>query len=87
MAPMGELYILINLYSDNQYTVDWQKLLQVPIHMKSEQEYVDLLKAHTFDDVRAVRVPDLTPTPEEYTGRWFKTLRSCAISNALVRCC
>ena len=72
MAPMGELYILINLYRDNHYTVDWQKLLQVPIHMKSEQEYVELLKAHTFEDVRAVRVPDLTPTPDEYTGRWFK---------------
>lgn len=72
MAPLGELYILINLYRDNHYTVDWQKYLQVPIHMLSEQEYIDLLKAHTFEDVRAVRVPDLTPTPDVYTGRWFK---------------
>ena len=72
VAPLGELYILINLYRDNPYTVGWQKLLQVPIHMRSEQEYVDLFKAHTFEDVRAVRVPDLTPTPDEYTGRWFK---------------
>jgi hypothetical protein len=22
--------------------------------------------------VRAVRIPDLTPTPEEYSGKWFK---------------
>jgi len=72
MAPLGELYILINLYRDNHYTADWQQLLQVPIHMRSEQEYVELMKAHTFEDVRAVRVPDLTPTPDEYTGRWFK---------------
>jgi arsenite methyltransferase len=72
MAPRGELYILINLYSDNHYTVDWQKLLKVPIHMRSEQEYVELLKAHTFEDVRAMRIPDLTPTPDEYSGRWFK---------------
>ena len=40
MAPLGELYILINLYRDNHYSMDWQKLLQVPIHMRSEQEYV-----------------------------------------------
>lgn len=72
MAPLGELYILINLYRDNHYTVDWQKLLQVPIHMRSEQEYVELLKAHTFQDVRAMRIPDLTPTADEYTGRWFR---------------
>jgi ubiquinone/menaquinone biosynthesis C-methylase UbiE len=72
MAPLGELYILINLYRDNHYTLDWQKLLQVPIHMRSEQEYVELLKAHTFENVRAARIPDLTPTPDEYTGRWFK---------------
>jgi hypothetical protein len=40
--------------------------------MRSEQEYIDLLKAHTFEDARAVRIPDLTPTPEEYSGKWFK---------------
>src|SRR5579872_7379523 len=74
MAPLGELYILINLYSDNHYTVDWQKLLQVPIHMRSEQEYVDLLKAHTFEDVRAVRVPDDTPTPDDYKTKSFRSL-------------
>ncbi len=22
--------------------------------------------------MRALRVPDLTPTPEEYSGKWFK---------------
>jgi hypothetical protein len=42
------------------------------VQVRSELEYIDLLKAHTFEEVRAVRVPDLTPTPEEYSGRWFK---------------
>jgi len=72
MAPQGELYILINLYRDNPYSRMWVDELKVPVHMRSEQEYIDLLKAHTFEDVRAVRVPDLTPTPDEYSGRWFK---------------
>ena len=72
MAPLGELFILINLYKDNPYSLRWVGELKVPVQERSEQEYVDLLKAHTFEDVRAVRIPDLTPTPEEYRGKWFK---------------
>ena len=72
MAPKGDLYILINLYRDNHYSLRWVEELKVPVQVRSEQEYVDLLKRHTFEDVRAVRVPDLTPTPEKYSGRWFK---------------
>src|SRR5208337_2635095 len=72
MAPLGELFILINLYKDNAYSLRWVDELKVPVQVRSEQEYVDLLKTHTFEDVRAVRIPDLTPTPEEYSGKWFK---------------
>jgi ubiquinone/menaquinone biosynthesis C-methylase UbiE len=72
MAPGGELYILINLYKDNHYSLRWVEELNVPVQVKSEQEYMDLLKAHGFDNVRAERIPDLTPTPEEYSGKWFK---------------
>ncbi|HEY4962261.1 MAG TPA: methyltransferase domain-containing protein [Terriglobales bacterium] len=72
MAPKGELYILINLYRDNHYSLRWVEELKVPVQVHSEQEYIEMLQRHTFEDVRAVRVPDLTPTPEEYSGRWFK---------------
>ena len=72
MAPRGELYILINLYKDNPLSLRWVGELKVPVQARSEQEYIALLKAHTFEDVRAVRVPDLTPTPEQYSGKWFK---------------
>ena len=72
LAPKGELYILINLYRDNHYSLRWVEELKVPVQVRSEQEYIGLLKEHTFEDVRAVRIPDLTPTPDEYTGRWFK---------------
>src|SRR5271166_230002 len=72
MAPRGELFILINLYRDNPYSLRWVSELKVPVQVRSEQEYIDLLKAHTFEDVRAARIPDLTPTPEEYSGKWFK---------------
>src|ERR1035438_5417466 len=72
MAPLGELFILINLYQDNPYSLRWADELKVPVQVRSQQEYLDLLKAHTFEDVRAMRVPDLTPTPQEYSGKWFK---------------
>jgi ubiquinone/menaquinone biosynthesis C-methylase UbiE len=72
MAPRGELFILINLYKDNPYSLRWMNELKVPVQARSEQEYLDLLKAHTFENVRAVRIPDLTPTPQEYSGKWFK---------------
>lgn len=72
MAPGGELYILINLYKDNHYSMRWVEELQVPVQVKSEAEYLDMLKTHGFENVRARRVPDLSPTPEEYSGKWFK---------------
>jgi ubiquinone/menaquinone biosynthesis C-methylase UbiE len=72
MAPHGRLFILINLYKDNPYSLRWVDELKVPVHARSEAEYVQMLKAHTFENVEAVHIPDDTPTPEVYTGKWFK---------------
>jgi ubiquinone/menaquinone biosynthesis C-methylase UbiE len=72
IAPKGKLYILINLYRDNPYSLRWVEELKVPVQMHSEREYIEMLKRHTFEDVRALRVPDLSPTPGEYSGRWFR---------------
>jgi hypothetical protein len=72
LAPKGELYILINLYKDNHYSLRWVEELKVPVQVRSEQEYIELLKDHGYQEVRARRIPDLTPSPDEYSGRWFK---------------
>ena len=72
MAPRGRLFILINLYKDNPYSLRWVEELKVPVQARSAAEYVELLKQHAFEDVEAQRVPDETPTPEEYSGKWFK---------------
>jgi len=71
MAPMGRLFILINLYKDNPYSLRWVDELAVPVQVRSEAEYVEMLSRHTFSDVQAFRIPDLTPTPETYSGKWF----------------
>ena len=72
MAPRGRLFILINLYKDNPYSLRWVEELKVPVQARSAAEYVELMKQHAFEDVEAQRVPDELPTPEEYSGKWFK---------------
>ena len=73
MAPRGRLFILINLYQDNPYSLRWVEELKVPVQARTAAEYVELMKQHAFEDVQALRIPDETPTPEEYSGKWFKS--------------
>ena len=72
MAPGGRLFILINLYKDNHYSLRWTQELKVPVQALSEAEYVALLQKHGFQAVEARRIPDRSPTPEVYSGKWFK---------------
>src|SRR5215472_5222728 len=72
MAPGGGLFILINLYKDNHYSLRWVKELKVPVQTLSEVEYVRLLRERGFGNVAARRIPDRSPTPEQYSGKWFK---------------
>src|SRR6185369_8718140 len=44
MSPQGRLFILINLYKDNHYSLRWVNELKVPVQVRSEAEYVDLMK-------------------------------------------
>jgi arsenite methyltransferase len=74
MAPKGKLFILINLYRDNEYSLQWVDKLKVPVHVRSAAEYVDLLKMHTFENVEWRQVPDDTPTPENYKTTSFRSL-------------
>jgi len=72
MAPGGRLFILINLYRDNHYSLRWVTELKVPVQVHSEAEYIAMLQQHGFTAVEARRIPDRSPTPETYSGKWFK---------------
>ncbi|HEU5452830.1 MAG TPA: methyltransferase domain-containing protein [Terriglobales bacterium] len=72
MAPRARMFLLINLYKENHYSLRWADELKVPVHARSEAEYVELLKKHAFEEVQAERIPDETPTPEVYSGKWFR---------------
>ena len=72
MAPRGRVFILINLYKDNPYSLRWVEELKVQVHARSAEEYVELMKAHAFEAVEARHIPDLSPSPAEYSGKWFR---------------
>ena len=74
MAPHGRLFILINLYKDNIYSLQWVDKLKVPVHVRSKAEYVELLRRHAFEKVEARQVPDDTPTPDGYKTTSFHSL-------------
>ncbi len=87
MAPRAELYILINLYRENPYSLRWVDLLEVPVAVRSAAEYAHLLRQAGFEDVAWTHVPDLSPTPDAYIDRWFSSveeLRECKRMGALL---
>ncbi len=74
MAPHARLFILINLYKDNAYSLQWVDKLKVRVHVRSMDEYVELLKKHAFEKVGARQIPDETPTPDDYQTTSFHSL-------------
>src|ERR1700686_1710117 len=82
MAPHGRMFILINLYKDNPYSLQWVPKLKVPVHVRSAAEYVELLKRHAFENVEYAQIPDDTPTPENYRPTSFHPLDVLKASKA-----
>src|SRR5271154_1462183 len=74
MAPHGRMFILINLYKDNPYSLQWVDKLKVLVHVRSEAEYIELLKKHGFENAEAQRISDDTPTPDDYQTKSFHSL-------------
>ena len=74
LAPKGRLFILINLFKDNPYSLQWVDKLKVPVHVRSAAEYAELLKAHAFDKIEWKLIPDDTPTPDDYKTKSFNSL-------------
>ena len=74
MAPHGRMFILINLYKDNPYSLQWVDKLKVPVHVRSAAEYVELLRKHSFEKVEYLQIPDDTSTPDDYVTKSFHSL-------------
>jgi SAM-dependent methyltransferase len=72
LSPGGAAWILINYYRDNAHCHQWGELLKVPTHLFSAEEWGELFRQAGFRDVSHRRIPDCSPTPDVYAGRWFR---------------
>jgi len=72
LRPGGTARILINYYRDNPHCHQWGPLLAVPTHLLAADEWAEHFRAARFSQVAHERIADPTPTPEAYTGRWFR---------------
>lgn len=68
----GSAWILINYYRDNSHCHQWGEKLAVPAHLLSADEWSALVREAGFDEVAHERILDPSPTPDVYTGRWFR---------------
>lgn len=71
LRPGGSAWILINYYRDNPHCHQWGPLLP-PTHLLSAEQWAERFRQAGLVDVRYERIPDPTPVPEVYQGRWFR---------------
>ncbi|MGE5325911.1 MAG: class I SAM-dependent methyltransferase [Deltaproteobacteria bacterium] len=72
VARGGSAWILINYYRDNPYCHQWGAQYKIPSHLLWADEWATLFRGAGFGSVEHRRIPDESPTPEVYTGRWFR---------------
>ena len=83
LAEGGSAWILINYYRDNPHCHQWVDKLAVPTHLLSADEWAQLFRDAGFTSVAHRRIPDLTPSPQVYTGRWFRDAAQLATFRAI----
>ncbi len=72
LAPGGSAWILINYYRDNPHCHQWGAQYKIPSHLLWAEEWAELYRRAGFTGVEHRRIPDDSPSPEVYTGRWFR---------------
>jgi ubiquinone/menaquinone biosynthesis C-methylase UbiE len=72
LAPGGSVWILINYYRDNPHCHQWSAHYKTPTHLLGADDWARILRSVGFTDVTHRRIPDNSPTPDVYTGIWFK---------------
>jgi arsenite methyltransferase len=68
----GSAWILINYYRDNPHSHQWASQFAIPARLLSAEDWASMFREAGFTAVAHCRIPDPTPAPESYTGRWFR---------------
>jgi ubiquinone/menaquinone biosynthesis C-methylase UbiE len=87
LAEGGSAWVLINYYRDNPHCHQWAQHYAIPTHLLSAAEWAQLFRDAGFAAVAHRRIPDPSPAPEVYTGRWFRDaaqLRAFKAAGALL---
>jgi ubiquinone/menaquinone biosynthesis C-methylase UbiE len=72
LRPGGSAWILINYYRDNLHCHQWGSFLAVETHLLAAKEWADFFRTAAFVQVKHERVVDPSPSPEQYSGKWFR---------------
>ena len=72
LRPGGSAWILINYYRDNPHAHQWGAQLAVPTHLLSAEQWSELFRQAGCANAGHERIVDPSPSPDTYTGRWFR---------------
>jgi arsenite methyltransferase len=68
----GAAWVLINYYLENVHSHQWAEQFAIPAQLLSAEEWEQHFREAGFDSVNHRRIPDPTPAPDAYKGRWFR---------------
>src|SRR5579885_692315 len=68
----GSAWILINYYVENPHSHQWGSIINLPTRLLSIEDWKGLYRGAGFVNVEHRQIPDPTPVPENYSGRWFR---------------
>jgi ubiquinone/menaquinone biosynthesis C-methylase UbiE len=72
LRERGTAWLLVNYYRENVYSHQWRDVLSIPVNLLSADEWKNLFADAGFVNVNHDSIPDPTPAPEKYEGRWFR---------------
>jgi ubiquinone/menaquinone biosynthesis C-methylase UbiE len=72
LAPGGSAWVLINFYRDNPHCHQWGQHYTIPAQLLWAEEWAGHFRSAGFAKVAHRRIPDRSPTPDVYSGRWFR---------------
>lgn len=73
LQPRGRFVTVIDLYEENKPSHQWIDQLKVPVHLLSVTQYCSLFEGAGFINVRAQRLYDPAPIPQDYAGGSFRS--------------
>jgi SAM-dependent methyltransferase len=68
----GSAWVLIKYYRENLDCHQWAEAFATPTQLLGAEEWAALFRDAGFADVAYRQIPDPTPAPESYSGRWFR---------------